>query len=194
MTEKKNLSLQEHTDALYKEAQKELKGVKASRDIYFIMLGIASICFLTTVSTSSTKENVYAFGILSSLFMLTQTSYLKAKENLENQVLGSIKNKEMGTKEYKENEVRYKSDFKLLNDGRKIHAQNILGYFISCTSLLAPAAGVITGKISWPTSLIASLRICSATNYWAKHNINHLNNRYKLNLNNIVKLKSLEKE
>ncbi len=192
--EDKNLSLQKEADKLYAWGQDELKSKKTGRETFSLLLLIASGCFVACMAEQTVKENAYSFGILASLFMLNYVSYQKSKANIERQVLGSIKNKEMGTKEYKENETRYKSDFKLLNDARKIDATNILGFLIALGGLLTLTGGAITEKITYPTGILAGLVICSATNYWSKHNIEHINNRYKSNLNKIIKLKSLEKE
>lgn len=196
MTQKKqeNLSLQIKADELYQDAQKELEDKKKSRDFFFILLSIPSIAFLVSCSDSSAKENIYAFCILASLCLLNSVSYQKSKADIECQFLYSIKNNEKATKEYKENELRVKEGFKLRNEARKIEAKNILGYLIAFGGLLTLTAGAISEKTTYPTSFLAGLLICSATSYWAKHNVECINNKYKANLNKIVKLKSLEKE
>lgn len=192
--EKETLSLQEQSDELYTWGKEELKDKKNQRDLFFLLLSIPSVCFLFTASSGTVKENAYSLGILFSLSLLNSVSYKKSKADIERQVLGAIKNRETGTKEYKENETRYKADFKLRNDARKMDAINMLGFLIAFGSLATLTVGAITEKTTYPTGIIAGLLIWSATTYWAKHNVEQINNRYKSNLNKIVKLKSLEKE
>lgn len=188
------LALQAKTDEFYQEAQKELEDKKKSRDFFFVILSMPSIAFLVSLSDSSAKENIQAFCILASLCLLNSVLYQKSKADIECQFLYSIKNEEKATKEYKENELRVKEGFKLRNEARKIEAKNMLGLLIALGGLLTITAGAISEKTTYPTSIIAGLLICSATSYWAKHNVEYINNKYKANLNKIVQLKSLEKE